>query len=50
MIAPSHVILTEEWMEEEAYLEASGTSAVEIFRQNSKRLKAVNYFCKKAPS
>ena len=35
MIAPSHVILTEEWMEEETYLEASGTSTVEIFRQNS---------------
>ena len=31
----------------EAYLKPDGTSAMKLFCQNSQRLKAVNYFCKK---
>ena len=34
----------------EAYLEPSRISRMELFCENSTRLKAVNYFCKKAPS
>ena len=36
-------------MEAEAYLERSRTSPMEVFCKNSKRIKAVNYFRKKAP-
>ena len=34
----------------EAYLESSGTSAVEFFCRNNQRLKAAGYFCKRTPS
>ena len=34
----------------EAYLEPSRISRMELFCENSTRLKAVNYFCKKASS
>ena len=34
----------------EAYSEPNQTSKTEFFFQNSERLKAVNYFCKKVPS
>ena len=34
----------------EAYLEPNQTSTMEIFRENSQRLKTVDCFCKKVPS
>ena len=34
----------------EAYLEPSRTSAMELSRETSSQLKAINYFCKKVPS
>ena len=36
--------------EAEAYLEHSRTSTTEVFCKNSERIKAVNYFHRKAPS
>ena len=34
----------------EVSLKPSETSIMELFLENSQRLKAVNYFCKRAPS
>ena len=34
----------------EAYLEPNRKSTMELFCENSSRLLAVDYFCKKAPS
>ena len=34
----------------EAYLESSRISMMELFRKNSERLQAINYFRKKTPS
>ena len=39
-----------QYLQSEALLESSRTSAVELFCRNSQRVKAVRYFCKRAPS
>ena len=33
----------------EAYLEPRRTSKIELFCENSEKIAAVNYFCKKLP-
>ena len=39
-----------QYLQSEVHLESSRTSAVELFYKNSQRVKAVGYFCRRAPS
>ena len=39
-----------QYVQSQAHLESSQTSAVELFRGNSQRVKAVGYFHRRAPS